>query len=237
MSFWYNFTYWLRSNIHLKHQRDCFYFFGLKIYKKVGFSINLIYDEEEGYSLNLIPIFFSFWIPIPFLPKPKDKDLDYATWGFTFTNEALHTCWGSDASNVYFYPWDMTLYRKEIKDQAGSWTLYWMHGGKDWPSEEEIRDKFWVYKPTVPFELTLKSGVVQSTFVTLHIKRFSFKPKCFLWCPLWPEVKRVSAELVFEDEVGRDVDSYKGGVIAMSAHFDEKLTIGDNLNRVKERLI
>lgn len=67
----------------------------------------------------------------------------------------------------------------------------------------------------LPYRYVLKNGTVQEVTATIHVERWSRRPRCLRWTSLF-ESQRVSIDVKFSGEVGEQSGSWKGGCIGCS---------------------
>ena len=61
-----------------------------------------------------------------------------------------------------------------------------------------------------PYRYVRKNGEVQERIATVYVERRAWRPKCFKWTSLFERVRQ-SISIDFNEEVGEETGSWKGG--------------------------
>ena len=164
-------------------------------------------DDKWPWMLHFHFLLLSAFIhmPIHFAPKSKREawQRDCQTWGFSFSDDALHLNW-NESTTIVLLPWINKVHqRHEVRRADGSWAPYvgsWEHD-----KTPDGREEF-----SFPYTYMLKSGERQDRIATVYVDRRSWRPRWFTWTSLFEETRQ-SINVDFSDEVGEKAGSWKGG--------------------------
>jgi hypothetical protein len=134
-------------------------------------------------------------------------------------------------------PWQLDFYRHSIRLKDGWWTMYEKDRKKAYKKARKTGEKvdwddrrFWlsdddesILKKKFKFRYITKNKEVQDTTATCFIEEREWRPKWFAWTGLFKCVSTV-LNIQFDDEMGNQRGSWKGGVMGVSAKMtkDEK---------------
>lgn len=71
------------------------------------------------------------------------------------------------------------------------------------------------WEEAYPYAYVLKNGTVQSRTATVRVERRSWRPRCLFWTRLF-EKTRTTISVSFDQEVGEESGSWKGGTTGCS---------------------
>lgn len=186
------------------------------------------FDEDDKGCLAISPIFVSIYIGI----KSKIK-YDYATqkthrYGFDLYEwESITFHLGPDKRKTFRFPfvnwnWHSTEYinpeTNEITfvEDKNTRKLKWLksvdksiQSADEYNFLYELKDKI---SKTSPYQYVLRNGDVQNTTATYYVSNMIWSRKGF---PFLKKSKRY-IDIIFADEIGEEVDSWKGGCIGCS---------------------
>ena len=182
---------------------------------RLRLSLGLDLFEDE-YCLDL----FGLLIALPFLDRwHREPDEMMESWGFRYFERTIHFNWGQHCKIVHM-PWDYTFISHEVLRPDGSWTPY----VGSWETAQPIKNNDGVIvvaggkQPDgrklerFPYHYVLRSGEVQERIATVHTERWEWRQRWLKWCPFFAK-KRTSIDIQFNDEVGEETGSWKGGCI------------------------
>ncbi len=89
---------------------------------------------------------------------------------------------------------------------VGSWEIGHPSALNKFQAKEPDQRTEWA----LPYRYVLKNGTAQDRIATVHIERWSSRPLCLRWARLF-ERTRQSIAVSFNDEVGEESGSWKGG--------------------------
>jgi len=164
---------------------------------------------EEGYSLNIAPIFTNWYIKLPrWLPHKEPKDV-YTSWGFS-------SRWGAEWRGTISLDWgDDHIYSIEPL----KFLKYgYFHGEvllKDGTWAEDSGNPELRYTEVLPFRYCTRNFEVQTVQATIKVSRSHFRRKLFAWWPRFNKA-RTFIDIEFDNQVGEGWNSHKGGVLACS---------------------
>lgn len=155
---------------------------------------------------------------------------------------------GKKSKTVYM-PWALEFYKRSVLLKGNVW---WGYKEKDIKKARKRGKKVWVdpefnldcedkriYRERVTFSYTTVGGEVQRTMATCHVEVREWRPRWFMWTKLFRYVRR-DLEIEFDDEMGNQRGSWKGGVMGVSAPIaqDEidKLDFVTPLRRYEEKV-
>lgn len=184
-------------------------FLGRFILVKPSFSFQLCkfsdYENEGRFSLRVFFLWISLWCS----KKPPHNIMD--SWGFNYSGDSstLHLMWGNKYKIIYM-PWmfDHCITQVMLKD--GTFTNYEKY--EKTANGIQINPEPDVYRIKLPYRYELKSGKIQDRIATVTVERRQW---CWKVCKAlrWPSKTSTSIEVEFNDEVGEDSGSWKGGCI------------------------
>jgi hypothetical protein len=202
----------------------------------ISFETCGYFDNRPRINLDLI--FFSLEIIVPFRNKWTDE-CDSPKWGICYHGQILWIHTGGkgnmDGGSTYktiYMPWKYEWVRTSAMRKDGHWENETKGNRKEfWKKEwEEV-----LWREFYPYKYVLKSGVVQERIATVTKKQVEHRWNWFKWLPV---TKRVwtSIDISFNDEVGEETGSYKGGVTGCSHELLPNETPLESLRRMeKER--
>lgn len=133
---------------------------------------------------------------------------------------------GHNESHSIELPWSYKFYRHSIYLDDGSWWTMLDKERMKARKKEKIKftdprfylpeDSELIYKEKHPFTYVTKSGEVQKTTATCFIEEREWRRKWLKWTKLYNLV-RTTVSISFDDEMGNERGSWKGGVLGVSA--------------------
>jgi len=232
---------WIKKKLSIKRRLDNISVMGVEISPQWGLAIELLYSPENGYTFRFHLGYPHIRIPVK-LPKPK-KDDDFPSWGFEFGNEGIHYGWGREVRRVFFYPWDMCLYKIQL--QSGTqWLTTWDVSKQALiPDDDKMLSKqkiglgavenypsLFRVKRTMALSFLDRQLLGRYNRVEYYIKRQYFKPKCLINVPF---VKGRMKTLIvvdfieYNDQEGQQLDSCRTTTL-----YDESRSVNDNIRAV-----
>ena len=132
---------------------------------------------------------------------------------------------GKKSKTVYM-PWALEFYKRSVLLKGNKW---WGHTQKEVRKAKKQGKYVWndpkfnieyddkrIYTERVIFTYTTVGGEVQHTTATCHVEVREWRPRWFMWTKLFRHVRR-DLEIQFDDEMGNQRGSWKGGVLGVSA--------------------
>lgn len=212
-------------------------------YEKAGYfdeRPQLSFYVSQLFGIILIPFLifnFSWWfllitftlsvvgvgkiyLSLPF--KTGINECESPRWGFFLythdgiTQTNLVFCLG-DKNKYVSFPWNLEWYRTsyalELEKGDPIWIDEFKGQRKDFWDKERWRNLLW--SETHPYTYVLNSGEVQNRNATITIKEMEWRRRWLMWTPLFNKVVR-SIGVEFDDEVGEETGSWKGGTVGCS---------------------
>lgn len=192
------------------------YWGGWQRQRNISVSIQNLCDDMDDrwpWLLHVSLIFVSVWLNLPGRRMPPiienghRKYGESRQWGFSayFTEDgALHLYWNA-WNKVVWWPWHWTHMRKEVRRADGSWVPYvgsWMKNVT--PDGREVM--------TFPYTYVQRDGEVQKRTATVYVGRMFHRRWWTKWTK-WGEKCWQYISFDFDDEVGSETGSWKGGVM------------------------
>jgi hypothetical protein len=184
--------------------------------RRFGISIELInWGEDRDWSLKLLPLYGTFYIKLPFMPKRECKDV-MDSWGFSWNWDSdnrgadIHLNW-AHRCKILHLPWDYVHVRHDMLCEDGEWRKYigsWQRKeGDPLPATE-------VY----PYRYVCRDGAIQDDITaTIHVDEMEWRWKLARSLRLpWPRKIRRTISVDFSKEVGERRGSWKGGCTGCS---------------------
>lgn len=181
-------------------------------------------DDHNTLVLGLIAC--TLYINVPRWPN-KDYDIELG-YGFSFTSDSLHLHWGK-RTKVLWYPWSWTFHKRWELVEGGSYAA-----GRSWFIEtpQGMNHGQIATKHVADYTYTRKSGEVQKRTATVYVDLYEHRVRCLKWLP-WPKRLSRSINVDFNDEVGEQTGSWKGGVLGCGyAQLDGESAL-DTLRRME----
>lgn len=178
---------------------------------------------EDGYCADIL----GFLISLPFMDRWwRHPHEIMESWGvyYDVDGRSIVFCWG-DYTKFVHMPWDWKHISHEVRRPDGTWVPYVGTYEKD-----KEPDGRWL--GTYPYRYVLKSGEVQDRTATVYVDRHEWRWKCLKWLP-WFAKKRVSIDVMFDDEVGERSGSWKGGTIGCGWDLRKGETPEQSLRRME----
>ena len=174
--------------------------------------------------------------------RTSEHNWESPSYGFYFTNyngggkhfDALWICRGFK-NTVIEMPWSLKWYRSSYLLNNYKW-YHEFHGDrKRWLKKNKGKSPAdYNHKVSIPrwdnpdtwqdifnYTYVLKDGTVQSRLATVCIEEREWRRKWLMWCPLFNHTKR-TLEIDFDDEVGEETGTWKGGVMGCGYEMKRK---------------
>lgn len=193
------------------------------------------------FSLWFLPLSLIFlfvgWGPL-FLRLPwdtgKNNEAENPEYGLhtyssngKYTNE-LWLMWGWKRKHISL-PWALNWYRTSLLLRNGNWATKRRGGFKHFYGDDLP------YQETFPYKYTLKSGEVQEVSATIKVEEREWRRNWLMFLPLF-NLEKKTIEVKFDDEIGEETGSWKGGVTGCSYEMLPFETPKETLKRMeKER--
>ncbi len=177
----------------------------------ISYEVCGYFDNRPRINLDLI--FFSLTLVLPFRNKWTDE-CDPPKWGVAYHNQTIWINKGGkgngNGGNKWwsaYVPWSPQWVRTSNLRKDGQWEHETKGNNKDFYKEEwsEI-----IWRETYPYAYTLRSGAVQNRLATIKVEEREWRWHWFKWLPLTKKQRR-SIAIDFNDEVGEETGSWKGG--------------------------
>lgn len=180
---------------------------------------NLTY-EICGYfdnrpRINISLFFFSLNLILPFRNNWTDECVP-PKWGIAYHARALWIYRGGKGNMnggtnwwVFTMPWAFSWVRTSALKKDGTWEHETKGNNKNFWKKEW---KLMLWNETYPYKYTLKSGEIQNVEATIMVEEREWRRKAFTWLPLFNKVVK-SIDINFNQEVGEETGSWKGGVL------------------------
>jgi len=220
---------------------------------KLRFGIGIDFDDEDmtiKFVIPLVALYLSFgqgweWVsqisPRRTLSPPYQNTIvvddrscsvrifDWRLWIQPWARSMESRSsdpWWIRGITIDLNPFEWTFNRHEVQRADGSWTLVpkWKLG-EGTPPDEAAYQKF-------PYRYVRKSGNVQDRIATVKAERRAWRPRCLRWTSLIEKV-RASIHVDFDDEVGEEYGSWKGGCMGCGYDILPGETVEQCLRRME----
>lgn len=179
---------------------------------------NLCDSDEDRWPwlLHVHLLVIGIWLNIPgrkmppIIEKGHRRYGENRAWGFTayFTDHgALHLHWNT-RTKVVWWPWDWTHMRTEARRADGSWVPY----VGSWERDREPDGKEIL---TFDYTYVQRDGEVQNRIATVSVQRMFHRRRWMKWTAIGEKCWQY-IDFSFNDEVGSETGSWKGGVMGSS---------------------
>lgn len=177
-------------------------------------------DDDTGRRLlNLTFWRLSVWLPLGKTAHPWDP-MDGPQWGAEASREfGFNAYWGLRRKS-WDWPWAWHTIAYETQLVDGSWREL------DWESRQSL-----AYTERWPYRYVLRNGKVQLRTATVTKRRHVLTWLAFKRIG-WPRWIKERIDIEFDDEVGEQSGSWKGGCIGCS--YD--LLPGESLEQALRRM-
>lgn len=194
----------------LKNKYIVFYF-------RRGFNISFeicgYFDNRPRINLNLF--FFALVLILPFENK-WTNECDPPRWGIAYHDQIFWIYRGGKGNMnggskwwTFHMPWSFDWVRTSALRKDGSWEND-KKGERKRFYENEWKEILW--SETYPYKYILRSGEVQERQAAVKVEEREWRRRAFTWLPLFKKVVR-SIEVDFNNEVGEETGSWKGGCL------------------------
>lgn len=191
-------------------ERDMIKFKWGEVSRGWGLALELVnFGLDGGYwSLHVQPIYGQFYIRLPFMPRREphpDEMLEgwgaSWRWGPTW-HDAIHLCWGRRTKIVHM-PWSLVNVAHLVVRPDGTW-VPWVGS---WETEKQPDGRA---VEVHPYRYVTSQGEVQNVQATIYVEEWRHVWRSFKWLG-WPRRVSRSIDVRFDNPIGEDVNSYKGG--------------------------
>jgi len=177
--------------------------------------------EGDHYSLHVAFIFFNAFIYLPF------RGTNEGSWGIACHDWYIKFSWGQHSKN-FDVPWrscKFVSHERLLVD--GTWAVYRGHE-YDPATKSLVKDEY--HQEQHPFFYLLSNGKVQERIAIVCAERWTWQLRYFPWI----KHIRYSMEVRFNDEVGDESGSWKGGVTGTGYELKSGETLGQCLRRMQK---
>lgn len=185
--------------------------------------IGVIMTGFTWYTLMWLPAFIWGYgtVYLSLQIKSKTYEGDSPEYGYYLFSQnsrllfdSLVICFGSNT--VYLdMPWSWDWHRTSYLDNNGKWISEYFGGMK-----KNFWDDQWdklKWKEVHPYKYVTNSGEVLDRQATIHVQEHEWRPRVFnrYWkkFPFIPKKISRSIDVEFDQAVGEDIKSFKGGTI------------------------
>ncbi len=149
--------------------------------------------------------------------RSKIDDAEYPVWGFYFYGESkwwFDTFWICLGRKIkcFHMPWEYDWVRTSNLRKDGKWEH---SSNKDRKSFYEDKWNDIIMYEEHPFTYVLKSGEVQNRTARIKTEEREWRWRAFKWLK-YPSMIRRTISIDFNDEVGEETGSWKGGTTGCS---------------------
>lgn len=215
---------WLYGNDHNDHndRASMEWYFGKHatgFAATIGFGVG---DSDAGLQFHFcLPWLVSVYLTIPNMFACKECETGFAIhngsiWFYpcSWTMESNHSDPWYRRSKSWDFPWTLKHHLTEILEHKSN--LYglnkavWNDRNKKFLASYDERKAIEMsVSETYDYTYTRKNGEVQNRKATVHVDRMTWRAR---WFPFIPRTKvRTSINITFNDEVGEETGSWKGG--------------------------
>ena len=186
-----------------------------------GWHFDITYSTcgyfDARHRINFDLIFFSLTLILPIYSKHTDE-CDPPEWGIKYHNQ---TFWielggqgnGTNKNYTIYMPWQFQWVRTSNLRKDGKWEHETKGNRKDFWKEEEWEEVLW--SESHPYTYKLESGGIQERIAKISVSEREWRWHWFKWLPFPRKVSR-TLDIDFNDEVGPQTGSWKGGVVGCS---------------------
>lgn len=196
-------------------------------------TLGFYYKDDDGWdddgkgTIVINPLFFSFYIKAKSFHKYdccEQKEYKYGFYIFEWLD--ISFCWGQKRTYFTFpfvnYNWELT----EIINPTTLKVEYTEKAGKkkdlEWDERDKLQKKISI---TLPYTYTLRNGEIQNVNATVYVTRMQWGRH---WFPFLKK-SRTSIDVSFDQEVGEERGSWKGGTIGCGWPLKEGQTASEAL--------
>lgn len=208
------------------------------------------FDDESYDTLHISLGWGSLYInfPVP-IDRKRDYFQDGPEYGFYFYPyncvKGFDSLWIrlGNKSKVIEFPWSMNWYRTSHLLKDGTWYdetyqmvkklkkkgIYWSDDIKKYYDNPDA------WSEDHDYTYVLNSGEIQKRIANIKIVEREWRPRWFMWTKLFSKKRRV-IEVQFNDEVGEESGTWKGGCMGCNYEIREGEAPFETLRRMeKER--
>lgn len=180
---------------------------------EITYAICGYFDNRPQIHLSLG--FFHLTLKLPFKNSWTDE-CDYPKWGVSYHGKTLWIHRGGKGNMkggskwwTIEMPWAWDWVRTSVLKKDESWEHEDSKTRKDF-YKEIWNDILWIEKH--PYTYVLRNGEIQNRIATIGVEEREWRWHWFKWSKFPHRVSKTIA-VKFDDEVGEDTGSWKGGTI------------------------
>ena len=196
----------------------------------------------SAWFLLLIPFVFFGWgvlyINLPI--KTGIQDCESAAWGFNYHDDTIWIYIGGGGNfeggkkwKTFSMPWEFDWVRTSTYLRDETWFNETSKKGVSWKGEGYGTQK-WLsenkWSKTLPFIDKYDNTTVNAT-ISVTVREW--RPRALKWTSLFSRIKK-QIDIEFDNEVGREKGSYKGGTLGCSYEMREGESPEQCLKRMEE---
>lgn len=194
----------------------------------VLFTLPLLLIQSWWFLFLLPLVFFGWGLLYIHLPiRTGIQDCESAAWGFNYHGNTIWIYIGGGGNFeggkkwlTAYVPWDWQWVRTSTLLKDKTWftenkrqRLGWFTKNKGYGSYEWLKEN--KHKEEHPYTYVLRSGKVQNRIATVGVSEMEWRWHWFKW---FSPIKKISKSINidFNDEVGEETGSWKGGCMGCS---------------------
>lgn len=174
------------------------------------------FDPRHRINLNII--FCRLCLILPFKSKYTDE-CDPPKWGIAIHSNKFWIYRGGKGNMsggnkwwTFDMPWSLSWVRTSVWRKDGNWEHETKENRKDF-YKDYWNDILW--SKEYPYTYVLKSGIIQKRTAKVRVEEREWRWHWFKWLSLTKKISR-SINIDFNDEVGEETGSWKGGCTGCS---------------------
>lgn len=183
---------------------------------ELDFSFEICGYFDNRPRIRIKPFLFNLTLILPIRNKWTDE-CDPPKWGIAYHNQIFCIYRGGKGNMkggnkwwTFHMPWSFTWVRTSALRKEGTWEHETSHKNSKNFWDDKWKDILW--NETYPYTYVLKSGEVQHRKATVKIEEREWRRRWLKWTSLGNSIKR-TISVNFNDEVGEETGSWKGGTI------------------------
>ena len=192
----------------------------------ISFESNGYFDNRPRFNLDLF--LFSLTLILPIKNK-YENECESPKYGISYFDGIFWIRFGMDKYWTIYSPFSLQWVRTSILKKDGSYEHETNKNRKDF-YEDKWKEIIW--SESHPYIYHLNSGEIQERVATIFVKEREWRMHWFKWLPIMKKIKKV-IEVEFNEEVGQNSGSWKGGVIGCSYNLLENETPLQCLRRME----
>lgn len=140
--------------------------------------------------------------------------------------------WWVRGVSVRVNPFEAVFIRSDVQGKYGNWIQTGGRGKGPWPGDDEALVGTHTYTHTYTYTYTRKSGEVQMRTATVTVERREWRYWCLQWTR-WGARVHTGIDVRFDDEVGEETGSWKGGCVGCGYEMRQGETAEQCLRRME----